>query len=97
VSVGKNKPVHEAITYLTNHVARMRYPLNRRRGLPIGSGPVEANAKSIYTVRMTRPGARWKPQTADHVLQLRAHHLSNRFTEAVAMALPKPQVVRRAA
>ena len=97
VVVGTNKPVHEAITYLTNHADRMRYPINRRRGLPIGSGPVEANAKSIYTVRMTRPGARWKPDTADHVLQLRAHCLSDRFVEAVGMALPQPQVVRRAA
>jgi hypothetical protein len=97
VVVGKNTPVHAAITYLDNHADRMRYRSNRRRGLPIGSGPVEANAKSLYTVRMTRPGARWKPRTADHVLQLRAHHLSNRFVEAIAMALPKPLVVRRAA
>lgn len=97
VLVGKTAPVHAAITYLDNHADRMRYRANRRRGLPIGSGPVEANAKSIYTVRMTRPGARWKPKTADHVLQLRAHHLSDRFAEAVAMALPKPMVVRRAA
>lgn len=95
--VGKAKPVHAAITYLDNHAARMRYRTSRRRGLPIGSGPVEANAKSLYTVRMTRPGARWKPRTADHVLQLRAHLLSDRFVEALALALPKSQVVRRAA
>ena len=97
VAVGKDKPVHDAITYLANHAARMRYRRNRRRGLPIGSGPVEANAKSLYTVRMTRPGARWKPNTADHVLQLRAHVLSDRFVEASRMALPQPQAVRRAA
>lgn len=97
VCVGKAKPVHEAMTYLENHAHRMRYRENRRRGLPIGSGPVEANAKSIYTVRMTRPGARWKPDTADHVLQLRAHALSNRFVEAIAMALPRPRAVRLAA
>jgi hypothetical protein len=75
----------------------MRYADNRRRGLPIGSGPVEANAKSIHIVRMKRPRARWKPQTADHILQLRAHLLSNRLVAALALALPKPQVVRRAA
>ena len=97
IAVGAGEPVHEAITYLENHGHRMRYRDNRRRGLPIGSGPVEANAKSLYTVRMTRPGARWKPDTADHVLQLRAHALSNRFVDAIAMALPKPRAVRRAA
>lgn len=97
VQVGKTRPVHEALTYLENHTDRMRYADNRRRGLPIGSGPVEANAKSIYFVRMKRPGARWKPKTADHILQLRAHLLSNRLSAAAAIALPKPQVVRRAA
>jgi hypothetical protein len=97
VEVGKSRPVHEAITYLENHTHRMRYAANRQRGLPIGSGPVEANAKSIYTVRMTRPGARWKPDTADHVLQLRAHHLGNRLVEAVNRALPPRQLVRAVA
>jgi hypothetical protein len=97
VAVGKDKPVHDAITYLANHAGRMRYRENRRRGLPIGSGPVEANAKSLYTVRMTRPGARWKPDTADHVLQLRSHVLSDRLVDACRMALPQPQAVRRAA
>lgn len=92
--LGETKPVHEAITYLTNHQHRMRYAANRRRGLPIGSGPVEANAKSLYTIRMKRPGARWKPETADHVLQLRAHALSNRFEAAVEMIEPRRRVVR---
>jgi hypothetical protein len=89
--------VHEATTYLTNHAARTSYASNRRRGLPIGSGPVEANAKSIYFIRMKRPGARWKVRTADHILQLRGHLLSQRLVPAVNMALPKPQVVRKAA
>ena len=97
VEIGKSRPVHEAITYLTNHARRMDYAANRARGLPIGSGPVEANAKSIYTVRMTRPGARWKPNTADHVLQLRAHHLGDRFVQAVSKALPPRQLVRAVA
>ncbi|HED66711.1 MAG TPA: ISKra4 family transposase [Planctomycetes bacterium] len=96
VQVGKDRPVHEAITYIDNHADRMRYRHNRRRGLPIGSGPVEANAKSLYIVRMKRPGARWKYGTADHVLQLRAHALTGRFADAVSMALPKPVAVRRA-
>lgn len=91
-----DKAIHEATTYLTNHAARTAYASNRRRGLPIGSGPVEANAKSIYFVRMKRPGARWKVRTADHILQLRGHLLSERFAPAVNMALPKPQVVRKA-
>lgn len=97
VQVGKSCPVHEALAYLDNHADRMRYADNRHCGLPIGTGPVEANAKSIYFVRMKRSGARWKPETADHILQLRAHLLSNRLVAATAIALPKHQTVRRAA
>lgn len=54
------------------------------------------DSTSAVTSRFIR-SARWKPKTADHVLQLRAHYLSDRFVEALVMGLPKPMVVRRAA
>jgi hypothetical protein len=44
---GEALPVHDAITDLENHGERMSYALARQRGLPIGSGGVEAACKAL--------------------------------------------------
>jgi hypothetical protein len=86
-------PVEAAIRYFRARLERMNYAGARRQGLPIGSGNVEATCKSLVTVRMKRPGARWKHTSGDEVLQLRALQLSDRWTPAVQRAtrpLAKP-------
>lgn len=87
VQVGDAKPVHDAITYLTNHGDRMHYSYFRCLGLPIGSGNVEATCKSLVEVRMKRGGARWKEETAQDILHLRALALSDRWDHALMHAL----------
>lgn len=72
-SPAKRDALHELQTYLENNLTRMDYPRYRELGLPIGSGTVESQCKTLVGARCKLGGMRnWKYAGAENVLRLRA-------------------------
>lgn len=63
--------------YFTRNKQRMQYPQFCRRGMMIGSGPVEAACKVVVGQRLKGAGMRWSTKGADAVLAARTALLSN--------------------
>ena len=66
-------------TFFKRNQAKMTYADFRRRGLPIGSGPVEAACKTLVKTRLCRSGMRWTHKGGQRILDLRTYVKSNRW------------------
>lgn len=66
-------------TFFRRNCGKMDYAGFRRRGLPIGSGPVEAACKTLIKARLCRSGMRWSRQGGQRILDLRTYVKSNRW------------------
>jgi len=66
-------------TFFRRNQTRMTYADFRRRGLPIGSGPVEAACKTLVKTRLCRSGMRWTRKGGQRILDLRTYVKSNRW------------------
>jgi len=72
-----NKPLVDAVRYLTNNRSRMDYPTYRRLGLPMTSSPMESLVKQI-NLRVKGTEMFWDdPDGAEAILRLRAASLSD--------------------
>jgi hypothetical protein len=72
-SPAKREALHELETYLDHNLSRIDYPRYRELGLPIGSGQVEAQCKTLVGARCKQAGMRnWTYAGAEGVLRMRA-------------------------
>ena len=79
LSKSRREKLEAERTYFRRNKGRMSYADFIVRGLPIGSGPVEAACKSIVKTRLCRSGMRWSRQGGQHILHLRCFVKSNRW------------------
>ena len=76
----KRKSLQELVTYLQNNRQHMDYPRYRDLGLPIGSGQVEAQCKTLVGARCKQAGMRnWTYAGAEAILRLRAARQDSTF------------------
>lgn len=79
LSPARKQALKQQRVYFVNNGVRMRYAEFRQRGLPIGSGCVEAACKTLIKTRLCRSGMRWSLQGGQAILALRTYVKSNRW------------------
>lgn len=79
LSAIRAKKLEQDRTFFERNQARMTYPDFLRKGLPIGSGPVEAACKTLVKTRLCRSGMYWSWKGGQRILQLRAYVKSDRW------------------
>lgn len=83
--------IRQCVAYFRRHRARMTYAAMKARGLPIGSGVVEAACKTLVAQRLKLSGMRWG-HGAQAILTPRGWDQSERFDEAWARLAAEYQV-----
>ena len=78
----QRRRVRAVLGYFCRHRHRMGYAEAAQRGLPIGSGVVEAACKTLVTERLKRSGMRWREAGGQAILTLRGWAQSGRFEAA---------------
>jgi hypothetical protein len=81
----KSGRVRQVLAYFRRHRHKMQYAAFRARGLPIGSGVVEAACKTLVAQRMKNSGMRWSHLGGQAILNPRGWVQSERFDEAWAL------------
>lgn len=82
LSAKRKKDLNTEITFFRKNRKLMRYYDFLQRGLPIGSGPIEAAAKTIVRQRMCRSGMSWSCEKGQYILTVRAYVQSGLWENA---------------
>jgi hypothetical protein len=69
---GSRKGIDDAVGYLTNKAAHLRYDTALHEGFPIATGIIEGACRHLVKDRLDITGARWGLTGAEAVLKLRA-------------------------
>lgn len=83
--------IRRCAIYFRKHRRRMNYAALLKRGLPIGSGLVEAACKTLVTQRLKLSGMRWG-RGAQAILTIRGWDQSDRFDAAWSLLAAEHQV-----
>lgn len=81
----RSEVLRRAAEYFRKNKARMNYAELKSRGLPIGSGVVEATCKTLVGQRLKLSGMRWSMAGAQAILTTRGWDQSERFDEGWAL------------
>lgn len=81
--IGKTRKAEaqKQLTFFRRNKKRMNYVDFINKGLPIGSGPVEAACKTIVKQRMCKSGMRWSREGGQPILSIRAIVKSQRWDQ----------------
>jgi hypothetical protein len=77
----QNESMATEVAYLRKHgeAGRLSYPYLRRLGLPLGSGAIESSIRRVINLRIKGNGISWHEPNAEHILQVRAQVVSDRW------------------
>jgi hypothetical protein len=88
----KRELLERELKFFRRNRKRMRYWEFVEKGLPIGSGVVEAACKTLVAQRMKQSGMRWAHEGGQAILTARGWSQSGRFDEAWALLAATFQV-----
>jgi hypothetical protein len=69
--IDKEAPVRKCIQYILNRTGQFDYKGAIDKGYPIGSGKIESGHRYVVQKRIKLPGAWWKKENAEKMLNLR--------------------------
>lgn len=84
--------IRREVKFFRKNRKRMQYWYFTAKGLPIGSGVVEAACKTVVAQRMKQSGMRWAEEGGQAILTTRGWSQSGRFDQAWALLAATYQI-----